>query len=90
MSHEDFWWAVFYLGLAGNVYCWAIVALRVLQNFGKSFFANTCLVAHIFPPLGFVLAFTFGWLHLKQEGLRKVMILWTASALVFGTLGHWE
>jgi hypothetical protein len=87
--HLNIWWFVFCISLAGNVYGWAITLLRMFQN-TDGFFPKMCLIAQLFIPVGFVLAFIFGWYHGTSDKHRRVMWIWSVSILLFGTLALWE
>lgn len=86
----NLWYVLFFIALAGNVYGWALTLLRILQN-NEGCFARICLFAHVFVfPLGFVLAFLFGWQYGNSDNHRRVMWIWSASVLLFGILGLWD
>ena len=89
MSWETIWWSVFWIALGGNVFGWAMTILRILQNLDSGF-AKLCLFSQIVIPLGFPLAFLFGWLHRKHDSHMKVMAIWTAAVGVFVTLPFWD
>lgn len=85
MTISTLWWSVFYIALAGNIFGWAMTILRMLQNL-DSVLGKLGLVAQLILPLGLLCAFVFGWTHCRKDGHLKVMIVWTASALLFWAL----
>ncbi len=83
------WWLIFFLALAGNVYGWAFTLLRVLQNLDGAF-AKLCLVGQFVVPVGFVMAFIFGWLQGSADKHRRVMWVWSASMVLFAIWCLWQ
>ena len=82
---QTFWWTVFYIALAGNIFGWAMTILRMLQNL-DSVSGKLGLVAQLILPLGLLFAFVFGWTYCRKDGHLKVMIVWTVSALLIWAL----
>lgn len=86
---SNLWWILFFVALSGNVYGWGLTLLRVLQSL-DGLFAKMCLLAQLAIPVGFVLAFLFGWRHGNVDRHRRVMWVWSASILLFVSLVFWE
>jgi hypothetical protein len=79
---DNVWWFALYIALAGNVFGWGFTLLRLLQNI-DGFFAKMCLISQFIVPVGFVLAFIYGWYHGAADKHRRVMWIWSASILLF-------
>ena len=78
---DGLYWLIFLGTLAAIVYGWGITILRLIQDWDR-LTAKLCLITHVFIPLGFALAFIYGWSNYTRLQLRVPMLTWTIGLVV--------
>ena len=70
-------------GICGivSLVCYILVIVQMFQR-GKTGLGIACLVLLLLCGLGALVAFIYGWMNVKEWGIKNIMLIWTGCIVV--------